>query len=147
MLIPCGFLLLYFKVRSLNLALVVNISSWPPVSYLKMEKVFLGKPFIYMYGKPSGPSGRRPLSRLKVIFLIFHTSLPPMQLTSHGCFGKSLKKGSPSAGQTAFLPIGNISTAFFGKCGCSPSVRCYFLSAEWAIFPCCFSYIWQSTDE
>lgn len=114
------------------------------------EKSFWESPsFTFMGSLLANPVDVSLLSRLKVIFLIFHTSLPPCSSLSHGCFGKSLKKGSPSAvcWANSFFPHWERITAFFGKCGCSPSVRCYFLSAEWAIFPCCFSYIWQSADE
>lgn len=114
------------------------------------KKSFWESPsFTFMGSLLANPIDVSLLSRLKVIFLIFHTSLPPCSSLSHGCFGKSLKKGSPSAVYWAnsFFPHWEHITAFFGKCGCSPSVRCYFLSAEWAIFPCCFSYIWQSADE
>lgn len=127
---------------------MVNVSSWPLVSCLKKggKKSFWESPsFTFMGSLLANPVDVSLLSRLKAIFLIFHTSLPPCSSLSHGCFGKSLKKGSPSAvcWANSFFPHWERITAFFGKCGCSPSVRCYFLTAEWAIFPCCFSYIWQ----
>lgn len=79
-----------------------------------------------------------PLSRLKVIFLIFHTSLPPCSSLHMAVLGNPLKKGQSVCWANCFFPIGNISTTFFGKCGCSPSVRCYFLSQNELYFHAVF---------
>lgn len=71
--------------------------------------------FTFMGSLLANPVDVSLLSRLKVIFLIFHTSLPPCSSLSHGCFGKSLKKGSPSAVRWAnsFFPHWEHITAFF----------------------------------
>lgn len=58
-----------------------------------------------------------PLSRLKVIFLIFHTSLPPCSSLHMAVLGNPLKKGSPSAGQTAFSPLGTYPLHFLESVG------------------------------
>lgn len=79
-----------------------------------------------------------PSFKIKSHFPHFPYQPSPMQLASHGCFGKSLKKGQSVCWANCFFPIGNISTTFFGKCGCSPSVRCYFLSQNELYFHAVF---------
>lgn len=105
-------------------ALMVNVSSWPLISCFKeggVEKIFLGKPFIYIYGKPSGQSSwRLPPFKIKSNFPYF-----PYQLFLHATrfhmavLGNPLKRAVRLhfAGQTAFSPIGNIPLHFLESVG------------------------------
>lgn len=87
-----------------------QVSTWPLVSCWKGEKkILLGKPFINIYGKPFGPSRPFSPSRLKHTTLFPHFSIfaPPIHLTSHGCFGKSLYNGQlvcTLPGKLCFFP-------------------------------------------
>lgn len=99
------------------------------------KKIFLGKPFISIYGKPFGPSCSFSLSRLKhiVFFLIFSYQLLPYIKLHMAVLGNPSKWAVSlyfAWQSTLFFPFGHTSIAFFGNRGCNRVVWWCFLSAE-----------------
>lgn len=87
-----------------------------------------------------------PLSKIKTntpAFSFFPHGGPPIRLTSHGCFGKSLNNGQRVCALADRLPFSsfeNPSIAFFGKCGCNHGVWGCSLSEGFSFFQT-FSFI------